>query len=760
MSDSARAAQAVDAMARRGTQIRNADILVLSPTPTAPTDQGNRKRIYAVCRELQRRGARIHFLHYPHEWWFSHAPMDLAREMSAQWDSFHLVPATRPLHGRAHGEDHTIDEWWDHSIGDYLKWLFSKSHFDAFIVNYTYLSKAFEFAPQETLRILDTHDKFTDRRKLLESNGVAAEFFYTTAAQEAIALDRAHLVWAIKDEEAEFFRSISKTPCITMPHVEPRTTTVRQRKPEDEGYLVLGMLGANNAINRVNARHFVDQAIPLFRQQLAPVKIRFAGGMCGGIQDLAEIPGVELMGRVDTVEEFYQAIDVVTVPLAFSTGLKIKAVEAFSAGVPVVAMGHALEGIPVKHPYHRCHTVQELAGACMALAYDSQKLERLRAATVDTYAKVERQAEEAFDYSARQINRRARMIVTLDRAFFELDSSYREHAIQTLHYLRHLGRLTLYFDQPIPASQANLFEAFNGLTTFGNVCLAPGATHDTARSIGMPSFTSSLEDLLAERANATLWMLRMPGGMETLPDRLLRQLSLFVRTDTLRTIQPAALALLPALLERCHGARVVDCAGGAGVAQALAVLPDGAEIMQVPFWRWKPWQIRGETRKRIDLLTHVSQLEYAQALATLLDSLHPDLEPCRLVADEDISSVAPAGALGGGREIVSTDRLLSTFGMLGALPQFVVDITNCPVNAGPYRETLVRCGIDVLAARDLRGGPGFPPATSLSQFVDYVVDYDRAAGKDAVQALERATYGRDAGWTLVWKTITKKNVFA
>ena len=44
-------------LAEPEVSLLGADILVLSPTPTAPTDQGNRKRIYAVCRELQRRGA-------------------------------------------------------------------------------------------------------------------------------------------------------------------------------------------------------------------------------------------------------------------------------------------------------------------------------------------------------------------------------------------------------------------------------------------------------------------------------------------------------------------------------------------------------------------------------------------------------------------------------------------------------------------------------------------------------------------------------
>ena len=188
----------------------HADILVLSPTPTAPIDQGNRRRIHAVCHSLQRRGARIHFVYYPAEWSFSFVPPDLVDRMRSQWDSFHLLHTTRPHHPPSIGADHTIDEWWDPCIGAHLQWLFARQRFDAFIVNYTYLSKALEFAPPGVLRILDTHDQFTGRRALLQAQGIAPEFFHTTQEEEAIAVARADLVWAIKEQEAAFFRTLSQ----------------------------------------------------------------------------------------------------------------------------------------------------------------------------------------------------------------------------------------------------------------------------------------------------------------------------------------------------------------------------------------------------------------------------------------------------------------------------------------------------------------------------------------------------------------------
>ncbi|MGK7914525.1 MAG: hypothetical protein AB4038_03130, partial [Prochloraceae cyanobacterium] len=147
------------------SSLAGVDILILSPTPTYPLDFGNRKRIYEICRQFKERGAKIHFLHYPGEW-RSKTPYDAMLKMHHQWDSFHLVPPTRYLHQASEGEDHTIDEWWDYAIGDYLKYLFQRNYFDVFLINYTYLSKAFEFAPNHVYKILDTHDQFSDRRKL------------------------------------------------------------------------------------------------------------------------------------------------------------------------------------------------------------------------------------------------------------------------------------------------------------------------------------------------------------------------------------------------------------------------------------------------------------------------------------------------------------------------------------------------------------------------------------------------------------------
>lgn len=733
-----------------------ADILVLSPTPTSPADQGNRKRIYSVCRELQRRGARVHFVYFPQEWWFEFLPDDLVRDMSRAWDSFHLLPTTRHTYARPAAEDYTIDEWWDESIGVYLQWLFKRQKFDAFIVNYAYMSKALEYAPRETLKILDTHDQFTGRRQLLAANGIAPEFFYTTADQEAIATDRADLVWAIKEEEAAHYRSISKTRCITMPHVEPKTSVPRVRSAADEGVLVVGMLGSGNAINVNNARAFVKVALPILQASGQRIVIRFVGAMCSRLPDLEGIPGVELRGPVDTVDEFYRDVDLVIVPLAFSTGLKIKAVEAFATGMPIVAMGHALEGIPTHHPWHQLHSMAEVAEACCEVAADGQRLEELRAATERTYALVQAQAKSAFDTTLGLLVARPTVIMTIDQAFFEPDGMYREHVFQTINLLQQLVQVILYVDQPLPTHQVVMFEAFHGLAPTCRLAVAPGANTVPGRSLGLSSIDITLEGLLANYRNAILWVLRVGPELQAMKPAALRR-PVFVRMDVLRQIAPGGETVdLGPLARLGEQLTLIDCheqpmsaLGDSGAAAARAIM--------VPFWRWKPGRIGdfNPPTRSVLLLLRPDQADLGAALLPYLNQLHQDRAEWQMVLGH--GSVPPALAADPTLAVHTAASITARFANLRFLPQAAVDLSGNHMALEVLRESLRRGRVPVVV-------PGVVADDGLHLSLQAALEAMMTLPEDLDNLREQAEqdmgirYGSDAGWNQVWAAISVSKV--
>lgn len=165
--------------------LKGYDILVLSPVATYPLNQGNRHRVFSVCQTLKSLGARIHFMYYPFE--KSAISNSHIKIMSQQWDSFYLIPRNiqiqpPPKHKTT---SHLVDEWWDgRSIEPMLEFLFRNNNYDIFLVNYVFMSKAFEFAPKNIYKILDTHDKFSKRFHIYVNMNLQPGFFYTSISEE------------------------------------------------------------------------------------------------------------------------------------------------------------------------------------------------------------------------------------------------------------------------------------------------------------------------------------------------------------------------------------------------------------------------------------------------------------------------------------------------------------------------------------------------------------------------------------------------
>lgn len=419
-------------------------VLVLSPTSTHPHDQGNRKRIFQVCSRLADEGARISFVHYPAEpEWRQRYPWSAARAMGAAWHQCFTVAPSREVHSQAKGRHHRIDEWWDESLGSFLHWLFASQSFDAFIVNYAWLSKAFEFVPAHVFKILDTHDRLSGRREMLEGQGGAPDFFYTTDVEEGIALRRADLVWAIKDAERAAFERLTSKPVVTLPHIDPAWR--RDRAPSDpDGCLRVGIVGARNAVNRINVTRFVDTAVSTFRKTFAPVKLVIAGSVCEALGPYSG-PFVELRGRVKAMTEFYGVVDCVAVPIQFSTGLKVNAGEALAGAIPVLALGHGFDGYEASDRLHTLPTPEALAEALVELSFAPRdRLEQLGQASMRAHAKTIARIEAALTSTRKIVSERQHGIVFAVHSLAFVPGTIFQAIMESVHeFLRSFGSVTV-----------------------------------------------------------------------------------------------------------------------------------------------------------------------------------------------------------------------------------------------------------------------------------------------------------------------------
>jgi hypothetical protein len=385
-------------------------ILVLSPTPTHPPDRGSRKRVFEICRRLSDEGARLTFVHYAAEPdWQGRLPWHAERAMAAAWSQYYTIAPSRPLHAGPVEQEHAIDEWWDPAIEHFLRWLLSVQSFDAFVVNYSWLGRAFESAPASLFKILDTLDEFSGRREIMATLGSQPEFFCTTEAQEKTALDRADLVWASGEEESAAFRRMTGTPVLTIPQVEVHRA-IAPPEPDAGGYLRVGIIAAASNANRANISRFLETAEPVFRESFAPIKLMIAGSVCNVLGRM-DHPFVELLGPVENVGDFYRSIDCVAIPVEPSTGLRVRTAEAVAFGVPVVSAA-PFEGPAPSGDPRGLASLEELARALSDLAFAPRtELDVLADASRSAHARVAAKFDEAFEQSVALMRERRRTIV-------------------------------------------------------------------------------------------------------------------------------------------------------------------------------------------------------------------------------------------------------------------------------------------------------------------------------------------------------------
>ena len=393
--------------------------LVLSPSASHPQDYGNRNRVWQVTSFLKESGYTVDFLLYPFEAdWTDGIPPE-ADDMRRAWDAFWIVPPTIPLHARAKGEYHEIDEWWDGAIGRFLTWLLARRTYDLFVVNYTFLSKAFTFAPTSTVRVLETHDLFSGRKEMLAALGVAPEFFYTTAEREKIAFDRADIVIAIKDSEAELIEAIADTEVVSLPFF-PTCRKSGGKKPRAKrtrfAGLSVGFIGAFNSVNIANFQSFLSEFDKIVRLYCPPLRLLVAGNVCRGLS--TDNPAFELLGRVDNIDAFYAEVDVIVAPMMFSTGIKIKVGEALGFGKGVVSTANGFDGFPAIDPMHTLANVTEVCRALIQLAFDSHRRKELITRSRLAARLAQQSTALAFQSLAKRIRNRAR------RSVFVVDEPY------------------------------------------------------------------------------------------------------------------------------------------------------------------------------------------------------------------------------------------------------------------------------------------------------------------------------------------------
>ncbi len=323
-------------------------ILFISPFPTHPANNGTRVRTCSLLAQLQSFGHQVHYLH------IDRASSDRTA-MDAAWDTVVDVPFVKPrrtvaekifritgLYDQCYPvRPLNIDAWYHDSYDGPIKDAIRDFNVTIVIAHYVFLSRALTLADSGILKIIDTHNVFSDRHKAFTKRGMRPTFFYTSKAQEKIGLDRADLILAIQDNERDFLSQLTAKPVVTVGHIFD--IAAESEVPDRASGTRLLFVGSDNPMNVDAIRYFTHDVLPLLRESLPGIHITIAGGVCDRLDCLpAECVAV---GFVEQLAEQYQASDIVINPCQFGTGLKIKNIEAMAHGKPLVTTTVGADGL-------------------------------------------------------------------------------------------------------------------------------------------------------------------------------------------------------------------------------------------------------------------------------------------------------------------------------------------------------------------------------------------------------------------------------
>ena len=325
-----------------------------------PLDFGSKKRIYNMGKMFQSMGHTVHFVYLPD----STQAIKNLQHMMHDWDSFTLIEKTD--HIQMEPENDVLDACYEDHISDRINQLIHLYHIDLVWCNYIFYSKFLETLPRQVYKVIDTPEIFRDKYKIFETDkGNEYSWYSYSQEDEAKALNRADMVIAITQKDAEYFTSICSAKVETLGHLELQKFTQKQYNKLSK----IGFLGGNHAGNTIAINTFLEYFYAHSTLQ-ENIKIVVAGTVCNAIKH--QHKNLKLLGKINKLEDFYHDVDLAISPVTAGTGQKIKSIEALAYGVPITSTTEGFTGIDSQEACHNLNNIPEMIH-CIELLYNTPK---------------------------------------------------------------------------------------------------------------------------------------------------------------------------------------------------------------------------------------------------------------------------------------------------------------------------------------------------------------------------------------------------
>ncbi|MEW6606572.1 MAG: glycosyltransferase family 4 protein [bacterium] len=407
-------------------------ILIVSPFYPLPIRSGGHSRIFNLIRYTgQRHNVQLLSLITPDLYRFPEAlegvkepaVLVLARnndtfgqrlaEAMLPWKWLRTI---RRLQERIVGLPRQASRFYFPPLAQHLKRLLTKYHFDVVQLEYTamgrYLPLIRRYAPDVRIVLDEIDISYIALQRLAEQSNDRQKKFLQ---REIIRMRQfEHSLWSQCDamitpsevDEQHIQEYASPEKVWVVPNgVDTEYFSFHPCETNNHSILFLGYF--RHPPNVIGLRFFIQEVLPQIRKHLPDVRLEVVGdAVPEDIKRLHSKDGITIHGYVKDVRAFMHQCRAMVVPIFNGGGTRLKVLEAFSAGLPVVSTVLGCEGIDIQSEQELllANTSQEFTRALCSLlendslAYSLAKRARQLVETKYSWKTLSQQLEEVWIY--------------------------------------------------------------------------------------------------------------------------------------------------------------------------------------------------------------------------------------------------------------------------------------------------------------------------------------------------------------------------
>jgi glycosyltransferase involved in cell wall biosynthesis len=243
--------------------------------------------------------------------------------------------------------------------------------------------------------VIDLHNVYSSlvNRTAQEQSGMRRPYLLREgrllAGIERRAARTASAIFAVSDADRRYFESLGASAVHVIPNGVDCSAYAESPVGHSTRRAVILYVGTLSwGPNASAARTLVEDILPRVRQRVPEATVRLVGREpSSDLLELGRRPGVEVFGNVLDMRPHLEDAHVLAVPLESGGGSRLKILEAFAAGLPVVSTPVGAEGLEVCSGEHLLIApVADLADAIVRVLRDANLADRLvvRARTLVT----------------------------------------------------------------------------------------------------------------------------------------------------------------------------------------------------------------------------------------------------------------------------------------------------------------------------------------------------------------------------------------